>query len=73
MPMVEAPVDAIAAESLYQRWEAGKQRYAPVPEEDRQWLLNQFAAMRDQYQVETIAIDYAPPARASIESSNKPP
>ena len=62
MPMVEAPVDAIAAESLYQRWEAGKQRYAAVPEEDRQWLLNQFAAMRDQYQVETIAIDYAPPA-----------
>ncbi|WP_300521610.1 endo alpha-1,4 polygalactosaminidase [Alcanivorax sp.] len=62
MPLVDAPVDAIAAESLYQRWEAGKQRYAPVPEEDRQWLLNQFAAMRDQYQVETIAIDYAPPA-----------
>ena len=62
MPLVEAPVDAIAAESLYQRWEAGKQRYAPVPEEDRQWLLNQFAAMRDQYQVETIAIDYAQPA-----------
>ena len=61
MPLVEAPVDAIAAESLYQRWEAGKQRYAAVPEEDRQWLLNQFAAMRDQYQVETIAIDYAPP------------
>ena len=62
MPLVEAPVDAIAAESLYQRWEAGKQRYAPVPEEDRQWLLNQFATMRDQYQVDTIAIDYAPPA-----------
>lgn len=62
MPLVDAPVDAIAAESLYQRWEAGKQRYAPVPEEDRQWLLNQFAAMRDQYQVDTIAIDYAPPA-----------
>jgi len=61
MPLVEAPVDAIAAESLYQRWEAGKQRYAPVPEEDRQWLLGQFATMRDQYQVETIAIDYAPP------------
>ena len=61
MPLVDAPVDAIAAESLYQRWEAGKQRYVPVPREDRQWLLDQFATMRDTYQVETIAIDYAPP------------
>ena len=63
MPLVEAPVDAIAAESLYQRWEAGKQRYAAVPEEDRQWLLGQFAAMREQYQVATIAIDYTPPGQ----------
>lgn len=61
MPLVEAKVDAIAAESLYQRWEAGKQRYAAVPQEDRQWLLDQFARMRDTYQVATIAIDYAPP------------
>lgn len=62
MPMVNARVDAIAAESLFQRWVAAEQVYRPVPEADREWLLGQFRQVREQYGVDTIAIDYAPPA-----------
>ena len=62
MPLVQARVDAVAAESLYQRWLPGKDQYTAVPESDREWLLNQFKQVRERYGVSTIAIDYAPPA-----------
>ena len=62
MPLIEARVDAVAAESLYQRWLPSKDQFAVVPESDRQWLLDQFEQVRERYGVSTIAIDYAPPA-----------
>ena len=61
LPAVHAHVDAVAAESLYQRWRPDLRRYQPVSEEDRQWLLDRFAEVRQRYQLPTIAIDYAPP------------
>ncbi len=63
MPMISAQVDAIAAESLYQSWQPDKQAYQAVPEADRAWLLEAFRKSREDYGVESIAIDYAPPER----------
>ncbi|EKF75607.1 hypothetical protein A11A3_02022 [Alcanivorax hongdengensis A-11-3] len=63
LPDVADQVDAVAAESLYQRWLPDKERYQSVPAEDRQWLLGQFQQVRDGYGIDTIAIDYAPPAQ----------
>ena len=62
VPLVQANVDAVAAESLYQRWLPARDEYQAVPEADREWLLGQFKQMRDTYDVSTIAIDYAAPA-----------
>jgi len=61
LPAVHKHVDAVAAESLYQRWVPAERRYQPVPEDDRQWLLDRFEEVRDRYGLSTIAIDYAPP------------
>ena len=61
MPEVTATVDAIAAESLYQRWQPDKRAYQAVPEPDRTWLLEQFRQSRERYGIDSIAIDYAPP------------
>jgi len=61
LPAVHEHVDAVAAESLYQRWVPAEKRYQPVPEEDRKWLLDRFEEVRERYSLPTIAIDYAPP------------
>ena len=62
MPRVNARVDAIAAESLYQRWQPDKQAYQAVPEPDRAWLIEAFRNSRETYGIDSIAIDYAPSA-----------
>ncbi|WP_246968552.1 endo alpha-1,4 polygalactosaminidase [Alcanivorax sp. S6407] len=62
MPLITAQVDAIAAESLYQGWQPDKQTYQAIPEPDRAWLLEAFRQSRETYGVDSIAIDYAPPA-----------
>ena len=61
LPEVHSHVDAVAAESLYQRWVPAEKRYQAVPEDDRQWLLDRFREVRERYDLPTIAIDYAPP------------
>ena len=61
LPEIHQHVDAVAAESLFQRWLPGEERYQAVPESDRQWLLDRFQEVRDDYGIATIAIDYAPP------------
>lgn len=62
MPLVNAQVDAIAAESLYQSWQPDKQAYQAVPGQDRDWLIEAFRSSRETYGIDSIAIDYAPPA-----------
>lgn len=61
LPEIHQYVDAVAAESLFQRWLPAEDRYQAVPENDRQWLLDRFQEVRDDYGIPTIAIDYAPP------------
>lgn len=55
-------VAAVAAESFYQGWNAGTQRYRKVPEADREWLLAQLAPLQERG-IPIIAIDYLPPHR----------
>jgi polysaccharide biosynthesis protein PelA len=50
----------VAAESLFQGYDAGKNSYRPVPAADREWLLGQFKRIKDEYRLPIIAIDYVP-------------
>jgi hypothetical protein len=53
-------LSGVAAESLFGRWNASARAYDSVPDEDRQWLLGQFAKVAE-YGLPAIAIDYADP------------
>ncbi len=61
MPQVHDQVYAVAFESLYHGWNQGQQRYAPVPQQDRDWLLGQARTIRSQYGLPVISIDYCAP------------
>lgn len=53
-------IEAVAAESLFGRWDQENQRYTEVPGEDRNWIL---ARLREVQKagLQAIAIDYANP------------
>ena len=61
MPDIANITYAVAAESLYQGYDAGKLLYRPVPENDRAWLLSKMTAVRDTYHIPVISIDYVDP------------
>lgn len=65
-PEIAPSVYAIAAESLYRRYDAVRKEYISVPEEDRIWLLAQLGKVRDQYQLPVISIDYLDPASTDL-------
>lgn len=53
-------IDAVAAESLYHGWNESLDRYEPVSEKDRAWLLKRLQEARE-LGLEVIVIDYLPP------------
>ena len=59
----------VAAESLFQGYDAGKSSYRPVPAGDREWLLGQFKRITDEYRLPVIAIDYVPPNDRALARS----
>jgi polysaccharide biosynthesis protein PelA len=59
-------VDMVAAESLFQGYNATTGKYNEVPEGDRQWLLGQLTRVRDTYHLPVLAIDYVPPAERAL-------
>ncbi len=61
LPRVHDQVFMVAAESLYQGWSARKRTYQPVPVADREWLIGQMRASRDQWKLPVLAIDYVEP------------
>ena len=61
MPDIANITYAVVAESLYQGYDAGKQLYRPVPENDRAWLLPKMTEVRDTYHLPVIFIDYVDP------------
>lgn len=66
LPQTHRWVDAVAAESLFQRYEAGSKRYGLVPEADRAWLLARLQEVQKDYRLPVIAIDYVPPAERAL-------
>ncbi len=62
LPEVAPLVFAVAAESLYQGYDAARKQYRPVPAADRTWLMAQLQTVRERYHLPVIAIDYVDPA-----------
>ncbi|WP_051391633.1 endo alpha-1,4 polygalactosaminidase [Rhodoferax saidenbachensis] len=59
-------VDMVAAESLFQGYDAGKGSYTTVSESDREWLLGQLRRARDEFKLPILAIDYVPPGQRDL-------
>jgi len=51
---------AVAAESLFGRWDHGNKRYVTVPTADREWLVGQFRKAQNNG-IPAISIDYVAP------------
>ena len=73
LPEVNSLAYAVAAESLYQGWDAGQQQYREVPAADRDWILAQLRKCQTDYKLHAIAIDYVPQTNRSLarETANK--
>lgn len=61
LPRVKDKVQMVAAESLFQGWNAQSKQYTPVSAKDREWLLQQLQNTRDQLGIPVLVIDYVPP------------
>jgi polysaccharide biosynthesis protein PelA len=66
LPEVANYAVAVAAESLFQRWDAAASSYGEVPEADRKWLLNKLNQVHDQYGLQIIVIDYVSPKQKQL-------
>ncbi len=66
LPHVHQEVYAVAAESLFQRWDAAQQKYVAVPLNDREWLLGQLSRIHHEYQLPVVSIDYVPPDQRDL-------
>lgn len=62
---LKGEIFAVAAESLFQRYDPVEKVYVEVPEKDREWLLARFREVRDAG-VPVIAIDYVPPEKRTL-------
>ncbi|WP_370681122.1 bifunctional glycoside hydrolase 114/ polysaccharide deacetylase family protein [Comamonas sp. GB3 AK4-5] len=60
LPRIKDKVQMVAAESLYQGWNARSKQYAPVSAPDRDWLLQQAHTVRSMG-IPMLIIDYVPP------------
>ena len=66
LPQVHTAAYAVAAESLFQGWDAGRKAYRPVPPADREWILTQLRKCQTEYKLPVIAIDYVPPNNRAL-------
>jgi uncharacterized protein (TIGR01370 family) len=66
LPQVHGDAFAVAAESLFQGWNAAQQKYRPVPANDREWLLGQLNRVRQEYKLPVLSIDYVPPGQRAL-------
>lgn len=66
LPQVHELAAAVAAESLFQGWDAEKNSYREVGEADRSWLLSRLNEVRDKYRLPVISIDYVPPEKRDL-------
>jgi hypothetical protein len=61
IPRVRDKVFMVAAESLFQGWNAGARRYEQVKAADREWLLGQLKTIQERDRLPILAIDYVAP------------
>jgi polysaccharide biosynthesis protein PelA len=66
LPDISDDVAAVAAESLFQGWNAASNSYGEVTEQDRSWLLNKLNQVHKQYGLPIIVIDYVPPKQRDL-------
>jgi polysaccharide biosynthesis protein PelA len=66
LPQVHTAAYAVAAESLFQGWDAGRKQYRDVPQADRDWILAQLRKCQTDYKLPVIAIDYVPPRNRAL-------
>ena len=66
LPQTQQWVDAVAAESLYRRYQVEEKSYGEVPVADRTWLLERLNEVRQRYQLPVIAIDYVPAGQREL-------
>lgn len=62
MDKVGGYLEAVAAESLYSRWNNAEGIYQAVPEADMQWLYSKLVEARNKHNVDIISIEYVSPA-----------
>jgi len=56
----------VVAESLFQGWNAGLQKYVRVSEADRLWLLNRLSDARERFGLPVTVIDYVSPKQPAL-------
>ena len=66
LPEISGFVYAVAAESLYQGWNASAKMYTEVTEPDRDWLLSRLTQAHKDYGLPIIAIEYVAPNRRDL-------
>jgi polysaccharide biosynthesis protein PelA len=66
LPEVGQYAVALAAESLFQRWDPYSQKYESVIEPDRHWLISKLRQVRDQYGLKIIVVDYVDPTQKKL-------
>jgi hypothetical protein len=60
LPDIGKQVHGVVAESLFDRYDAGKNAYVRVPKNDYEWLLARLREVKDRYKLPVIVIDYRP-------------
>jgi hypothetical protein len=65
LPDLSSQVQSVVAESLFDRWDAARGQYLPVPEADRDWLIAKLREVQTRYRLPVTVIDYRPAAQRS--------
>ena len=60
LPDIAKQVHGVVAESLFDRYDAGKNAYVRVPKADYEWLLARLREVKERYKLPVIVIDYRP-------------
>ncbi|MDA8561941.1 endo alpha-1,4 polygalactosaminidase [Gammaproteobacteria bacterium] len=60
LPFIKNNIEAVAAESLFSGWDQSKKKYITIPNDDREYLLNQLNKVK-KLNLPVIVIDYVSP------------
>lgn len=66
LPEVGQLAAGVAAESLFQGWNATTRTYVTVSENDRNWLLARLREANERYNLPITVIDYVDPAKPEL-------